>query len=89
MFYVGNTLWMENKESLSDIPNLESFSGRICFRLQVELWYENGELQSPQDPVTGEWMPAAYFPNNVKAWYDKGVLICIPKRYKWGSQDEN
>jgi len=74
MFYVGNILYLEKTESFLDIPNLNTFSGGAFYLNRIEHWFENGKYQSPQDPITGEWLPACVYPLTGKHWYDNDLL---------------
>jgi len=79
MFYVGNELWLE--ESWNDgVDSIENFSGCICLWYDLSkqrCWFKDGAIQSPQDPVTGEWLPAVTFSNGLKMWYNEGKLNCF------------
>ena len=72
MFYVGNELWLEDRERLFDIPNYLIFSGCIRYSNGLKVWYNKNELQSLQDPITHEWMPAVIYNDGRKIWYKNG-----------------
>ena len=85
MFMVGDILWLEGEEYICDVPDLQNFSGCVHYLDGVKFWFDKGLLQSPQDPATGEWLPAQIFPNNRKCWYDKDKLQSFqdPKTKEW------
>ena len=85
MFYVGSTLWLENREYLSSIPNYQNFSGCIRYYTGTKFWIDKGKIQSFQDPVTGKWMPASVHYNGKKYWYDKDQLQSFqdPETQEW------
>jgi len=75
MFYVGNILWLEECERWQDIPDCDNFSGGVYFLADSSRrWYDTSLLQSPQNPITGEWLPAAIWADGEKQWRRKGLL---------------
>ena len=70
MFYVGDVLWMEEQDSFEMIPTHLSYSGCVRYPNGATMWLKNGMFQSPQDPVTGKWLPA-YVSYGNRYWYDK------------------
>ena len=80
MFMVGDTLWLEYCDI---VP--ENFTGRMRFYFGSLLFYKEGQRQSFQDPVTGEWMPAFIRANGTKFWYDKDQMQSFqdPVTRKW------
>ena len=73
MFYVGDIFWLEKGEYICDIPNFDNYSGCIRYPSGSKFWYDKNLLQSFQDLVTGEWLPAISYSSGEKSWYDKGL----------------
>ena len=81
MFYVGDILWMEKVE----YPPSQSFSGYLRFFNGDIYSFVEGDFQSLQDPITGQWQPACIFVSGLKFWYDKGLLQSLqdPQTQEW------
>ena len=77
MFYVGDILWMETNQEV--IP--ANFIGGAFWPDKVKVWFNKGKIQSFQNPVTKEWMPARINYKGSKQWYDKGIRISDPETY--------
>ena len=71
MFYVGNEIWMERQEDFYDLPGFKNFSGCIRYSNGDKAWYVDSKIQSFQDLVTQEWMPAIVWADGRKDWYNK------------------
>ena len=84
MFYVGDILWMEKIDKYHNIPNHKDFSGCVRWTFGKTFgrleWFKDGRIQSPQDPVTGEWLPAVVWPNGLKEWFDDGRRHSFPSQ---------
>ena len=78
MFYVGDTLWLKEKEEWRHVPNAKDFIGAIKYWGGTMMWYKNCFLHSPQDPETGEWLPAIIYPDGGKDWFDHGRVQSFP-----------
>ena len=74
MFYVGDVLWLEEGESWKNIP--DNYTGCLYDSAQGYYWFRNLILQSPQDPITGEWLPSVVVDcfNGTKSWHQNGYL---------------
>ena len=85
MFYVGDILWLEEGEWFQNIPNCQNFSGCLHYPNGTKVWYDEGIKQSPQDPETGEWLPAVTFSSGARRWYNKGLEQSFqdPKTKEW------
>ena len=71
MFYVGDILWLEEREEWVDIPNKFSYTGYVIWPEDHRtLHLEKGLIQSPQNPITQEWLPAYISEDGSRYWYD-------------------
>ena len=74
MFYVGDMLFLEEREHMFDLSDWQNFSGCVLTFKGMRRWYRDGKIESPQDPVTGKRLPAIISVDGTREWAIEGVL---------------